>query len=218
MFRKKGGKSKTKRKYKRKIYNIPDEEDIRLHQEKVEQLSKTLDDEGKPKPLTENAAKQLFRSAVRKRWMSCPSKLAFLESKMVPDYDPNTRRLWKVQCNICGGWFGKNEVNVDHIIPTEGFTSWEEGIPWAKEILDAGGEGMLQILCEDEHNIKSLSEMNNITFEEAKMLKPVIELEKSYKKASELQEFLMSKGFSKEDVSNKEKRRECIFKYLNEVE
>lgn len=213
MFRKKRGKS-TKR--KREVYNIPDEEDLRLQKEKVAKLSKSLDDKGKPKPLTENQAKQLFRSAVRKKWMSCNSKLAFLESKKVPDYDPTTRRIWKIQCNVCKGWFGTTEVNIDHIVPTNGFIDWSDGIRWASEVLNAGGEDMLQVICLPCHEEKNLSEINNISIEEARELKPVIELEKSFKKASELQEFLMSKGFNKEQVSNKEKRRECIKLYLKQ--
>jgi replication initiation and membrane attachment protein DnaB len=211
-FKKKGTKLKAKRP-KREPYNVPDQYDLDKKQADIEKLSKSLDEEGRSKPLTENQLKALIRSAIRKKWMSSNQKLAFLESSLVPDYDVNTRRLWKVQCNICKCWFKKTEVEVDHIIPTTGYTSLEDSYRFAQEILNKGGED-LQILCTEDHSIKTLSETLDISFEEAYYMKQVIAWEKS-DNVSKQKAYLKIKGCSEDEVSNKEKRREAYRRLLD---
>ena len=212
-FKKKGNNSKTKRP-KRDPYNVPDQYDLDKKQADIEKLTKNLDEEGKAKPLTENQLKALIRSAIRKKWMSCPTKLAFLESRLVPDYDVDTRRLWKIQCDICGNWFKKNEVDVDHKIPTAGYTSLEDTYRFAQELLDVGRDD-LQILCTDVcHSQKSLSEILDISFEEAYYMKQVIAWEKR-NNVSEQKQYLKNKGYSEDEVSNKEKRRGAYRRLLD---
>ena len=147
-----GGNIKRKAKdkrggVKREKHNIPDSIDVDIKHQDYLKFSKTLDEDGRPKPLTENQLKQLIRGAVRKKWMSHNAKLAFIESKREGDTDPNSRRIWKWKCNHCGEYFGLNDINVDHISQEESFTDLGQALSWASSILNAGGDLDLQILC-----------------------------------------------------------------------
>jgi hypothetical protein len=213
----KGFPKKDKRKgVKREVHSVPDQIDIDIKHQEYIKFSKTLDENGRPKPLTENQLKQIIRGAVRKKWMFANSKLAFLESKREPDLDPNNRRIWKWKCNHCGEYFGGNEINVDHISQEESFTELDAAFTWASSILNAGGDDDLQILCIPDHEIKSHADKYGFTWEAAILDKKAISWEED--KTSNHQEFLMSKGFSKEETSNIKKRRACYIKYLNSLD
>jgi len=197
---------------KRGFYNVPDQLDIDLHQQEYLRLSKSLDETGAASPLTDNQLKSLIRSVVRERWMYYSTRLSFLNSKLVPDTDPSTRRRFKTECNICKNWFTKSDVDVDHRIGEHSFTKLSQAKEWASSILDVGFDD-LQILCTDVcHPIKTLSESHNVTFEEAVFIKKAIAWEKD--KNINHKQFLADKGFSDKEVSNKEKRREC---YINSL-
>jgi 5-methylcytosine-specific restriction endonuclease McrA len=149
-------KPKTPKAPRKGAYNLPNDSDIEKINKEILKHSKSLDEDGRPKPLTENQLKQLIRSAVRQKWMYCPSKLSFLAKAAVPDYDETTRRRMKYQCNICKEWFTATQVQVDHIKQEESFSSLEDALTWAGSILNAGGDEDLQILCEYDHSIKTL--------------------------------------------------------------
>jgi len=148
--------------------------------------------------------------------MHCDAKLAFLNSQLVPDEDINSRRRFKVQCNICKDWFAKGAVDVDHLVGNNSLTSLDQIREWTEKILYVGRDD-LQILCtEGCHPIKTLSESHGITFKEAEVLKRVIAWEKE---KIDHKEFLIDKGFTEKEVSNKTKRREAyivFFGRLNE--
>ena len=113
----------------------------------LKKTSVGLLEDGSPKrKMDENSAKAFFRSAVRKKWMHCFTKLNFLESSRIPDEDPTTRRKWKYQCNICKQYFIKDHVDVDHIEGEKSFTEWNQAFEYASSILDVGRED-LQLLC-----------------------------------------------------------------------
>lgn len=217
VIRKKSKKPKTdKRKgSKRAISNIPDQIDIDIKYQEYLKFSKTLDENGRPKPLTENQLKQLIRSAVRKKWMSANSKLAFLESKREPDLDINSRRIWKWKCSHCGGYFGLGEINVDHISQEETFTDLDQAMLWASSILNAGGTEDLQILCVPDHEIKTHVDETGLSWEDAVLDKNAIAWLAN--KSLNHQQFLIDKGYSKEDTSNLKKRRACYIEYLKSL-
>lgn len=221
MMRKRAGTRKDKRKgVKRKYNNIPDQLDIDLHEIEFLRLSKSLDKNGKNKPLTDNQLKELIRSAVRQKWMHSFQKLSFLHSKMVPDTDPNTRRRYKGQCQICKEWFTKTDLDVDHIKGNHEFVELHQAKKWASSILDVGFDD-LQLLCNGEqscHGIKTHSEKKGITFEEASYDKQAIAWEKHIKKVPLQKSWLMERGFSEQEVSNGTKRRECYIKHIKSQE
>lgn len=200
---------------KRKHNNIPDDLDLQLWAEKVEKLSKGLDEDFRPAPLTENALKQLIRSAVREKWMFQNSKLHFLESNKQPDMRPNTRTRGVWECNYCHELFKSDEVNVDHISQEESFTSLEDALPWASSILNAGGSKDLQILCIPCHDIKSHVDKTGLSWEDAVIDKKAIAWGKD--KTKKHQDILMAWGFTKLETSNATKRRACYAQHLKNV-
>lgn len=208
MFRKKGKKSKNKDKRNgvvREVYNVPDQIDIDLVQQQFDKFTKSLDEDGKPKLTSENALKGMIRSAVRKKWMFSNTKLAFIQSKSIPDYDTNTRRRFKIQCNICKQWFTKTDVDVDHIHGEHKFTELSQAMDWTNSILTVGFSD-LQMLCNITcHPIKTLAESQHISFEQATILKKVIAWEND--KSIDHKQFLIDVGFKESEVSNKPKRR-----------
>ena len=197
---------------KREIHSVPDQVDIDIKHQDYLKFSKALDEEGRPKPLTENQLKQLIRGAVRKKWMFAPAKLAFLESKRIPDLDPNSRRIWKWECNQCKKFFGGNEINVDHISQEESFTELEGAFNWASSILNAGGDQDLQILCIPDHEIKSHVDSTGLSWEDAVLDKKAIAWLAD--KTCNHQDFLIDKGYTKVETSNGTKRRACYIAYL----
>jgi len=196
----KGGKRSDPRKgVKRVPYNIPDELDLELKQEKVDNLSSTLINGIQAKPLTDNQIKQLFREAVRKKWMHCKVKLSFLEKMKEPDTDPNTRRLWKWECAICGNYFSSDEVEVDHKDSggDRNFETMADAPEYARGILEVSHDD-LQILCSDKENgchpIKSHAETFGMSFEEARLEKISIRWEKRNKGVKKQRDILEALG------------------------
>lgn len=72
---------------------IPTEADLKKKKKQLEDLLKQLDPEtGKS---TEYKMVMVVRSAIRKAWMRSATKLAYLNSRVVPDMDDSTRTKWK---------------------------------------------------------------------------------------------------------------------------
>lgn len=174
--RKKGVNNSPKR---QGPYNVPNQEDFDKLQRDIEKFEKSLSEDGRPKPLTVNQYKQIIRSAVRERWMRSPAKLAFLHKSLVPDYDIETRRRFKCQCNMCKCWFTKTSIEIDHIEQEQQFIEVEDGFQWASSILNAGGEQDLQTLCTFCHEIKSHMDRTGYTYNEAVWDKKAIELQRT---------------------------------------
>jgi len=218
MFRraaKGGSKKKDKRNgVKRGRYNVPDKIDLELLREKIDSLSKTLDENGRAKPLTEKALMGLIRSAVRKKWMSCNSKLAVLESCKEPDYDVNSRSRFRIKCKMCEESFVSTDINIDHINQEASFTKLEDAFEWASSILNAGGLEDLQPLCVPCHYIKTHMDANDFTYEEAVLDKEAIKVQdkKNPKTKGDDKAWLKKRGVVPE--SNATKRRKQIVDYL----
>lgn len=212
MKRKKATRKDKRGGVKREHYNIPDDIDIELARQEFLKFSSKLDANGKAAPITEAHLKNIIRSAVREKWMHCNVKLAFIYSKAVPDYDPETRRLFKFQCNMCKNWFSRQNVDVDHIIGEFEYTSIADSLAWASMILDVGFDD-LQLLCKDVcHPIKTLAERNGISIEDAEILQKAIAWENN-KKINHKKECL-ALGATADQASNKVKRRQFYIQHL----
>lgn len=195
--RKKGGRGKGRRTTKRDPYNIPDEQDLELLRGDLEGFQKKLDEEGRLLP---KHAGTMLRSAIRQVWMRAPNKLAFLLERQVPDTDPNNRRLWKYQCEMCGEWFGKKEVEVDHKKGNHSLITPEDFPEYYEKILNAP-HSALQLLCIHCHEFKTYAERYDLTLEEAKMEKEVVKFKKL--KAGEQSTLLKELGLPKGNNADK---------------
>jgi hypothetical protein len=197
-------------------HNIADEFEREKHKKDLEGFLKKLNEDGTPKkPLTESQIMSILRGAIREKWMYAANKLAYLNKAIVPDDDPKTRRRWKAQCEHCKEWFGKNDIQIDHIKGEHSLKSPTEVFEFYDSIMNIGFDEM-QALCEPCHSIKGAMERFGYTKQEAIIFKQVTAWEKEHKKVSDQKELLLSYGFSEEEVSNKEKRRECIWKFIKE--
>tara|TARA_R110002126_G_scaffold166395_3_gene314095 strand:- start:1132 stop:1716 length:585 start_codon:yes stop_codon:yes gene_type:complete len=170
------------------------------------------------------------RSVLRKGWSRHPVKVQFVKDnrKRVPNPNPNGRGdSWGMTCNICKGDFilpvakalrdklekhsGEklSTIEINHKKEAGSLTCKEDLGRFASNLLFINYED-LEPLCQTCHAIVSYSQKHNITFEEARLAKRVIEIINSKK----VNEFLEERGI--EPASNAKKRRLQITEYLQE--
>lgn len=193
---------------------IPSKADIAKRKANRDKLAKKITEDGH---LKENELVRIVRKAIDSAWMTAAHKLVFLEDKVIPDMNPETRTKWLIECNNCGNMFKLTDVNVDHVIGEFPCTNREEFMSYLLSRLDVNF-GDLQILCADIpkknhtgcHQIKTLSERLGITFEEAKIEKVVIEVCKM--KAGEIDAWLAERGVK--TAKNPQARRDAVREVL----
>ena len=186
----------------------PSQSDIKKREAKLQQFLKRLDKDGKPQ---EKHVLTTVRGAIRNAWMKSDVKLAYLYMNTIPDMDNSTRTKWLCRCEMCGELFKLTDVEIDHRSGNHSFTKIEDFEKYFNNILMVGFDD-LQILCKDDHAVKTLSESLGITIEEARIEKQVIVLCKL--KASQQDAFL-----SKHNVvcaKNAVARRNAIREALKE--
>lgn len=206
----KGGKRVDKRKgVKREIHNIPDELDLQIWNDEFLKLSKPLDENGYRKPITETELVGWVRKKLDDIWMKCPMKLAFVASKRVPDYSPDTRRASMYICNICKEGFSLTEVQCDHIEGEHEFTRLDQLVDFANKRFMVGYKD-LQVLCIPCHQLKTHAERHGLTLEEAKIDKEVITISK----AKQSKQWLEERNIvpAKNEEQRKQQIREVLFK------
>lgn len=207
--------NKPKRK-RTAAYNMADEFEIEKHQKELERLLKRLNEDGTPaKPASQSEIMSLVRGAIREKWGYCDTKLAYLNMKTIPDTDPSSRRRWKVQCEKCLLWYGKNDVAVDHLIGGHSLKSPEDLFTFYDNIINIGFDD-LQILCHEDHDLKTACDLHGYTWDEAIIFKKITALESHLKNEKARKAFLLNKGFDESEVSNKEKRRLAFWKFIEE--
>lgn len=185
---------------------VPTKADIDKREKKLKEFLKNLDEEGKGR---EAKIIGVVRSTIRSAWLKSDTKLAYLYMNTIPDMDDSTRTKWLWKCEICGELFQLKDINVDHKWGNHPFTKIEDFPNYFKNILMAGFDD-LQILCKNDHDIKTLGESMGVSFEIASYHKIAIDLQK--KKLDK--EWLESKGTV--PASNQTKRREQIIQKLRE--
>ena len=71
--------------------------------------------------ISEKEVLAFWRSGVRQLWGNSVFKQSFMNSKSMLVENTNSRskkrfpKVRKYKCEICGGYFGSNEVELDHI-------------------------------------------------------------------------------------------------------
>lgn len=158
-----------------------------------------------------------IRSALRSRWLRWLPRAQALEAARVPYNGPNKRRKYSYRCAICGkDDFSGSEVQVDHFPRDAGSI---------KSIDDIGNfcnnlfceVDNLRVLCLEDHAIYTLSQSQGISFEEARVLKKVIEVEKKWPK-QKLLDLLATHGYTTAQTSNADKRRAALLSIFSKQE
>lgn len=188
------------------------ERDLKALQARLDKNLKKVDPTtGRPK---ESDVVGVVRSAVRKSWMRAPSKLSFIQQRAVhvedvplKDRPPKLSKIskWLYKCEMCLCYHIAKNIEVDHREGEHSLKHYHQMEAFTRGILDVGWED-LSLLCVDCHSVKSYSERYNVTIEQAKKEKVVIEVMNT--KAKGQKSFLVKHGVK--PASNEAKRREQI--------
>lgn len=188
---------------------VPTQADLKKRKDKLDSFLKKLNEDGSPQ---EKHVVSVVRSAIRQAWMKSDVKLAYLYMNTIPDMDDSTRTKWLIKCEICQQLFKLSDIEVDHKhVGGSSFTKVSDFEAYFNNILMVNFDG-LQILCKEDHSIKTLSESLGISFNDAKLEKEVIKICKL--KASEVDKWLKDRGVVV--VKNAEARRNAVRELLKE--
>ena len=171
--------------------------------------------------ISEKEVLSFWRSGVRQLWGNSVFKQSFMNSKSMLVENTNSRskkrfpKVRKYKCEICGGYFGSNEVELDHIESENSLKSYSDATSFIKTIMFTSPD-KLQVLCKDKrkkgvgvvytgcHSIKTFSERYNVSFEQAKVEKEFISIKKCKKQV----DTLLSLGVSSSDIPKTKKAQE----------
>lgn len=160
--------------------------------------------QSKNNPLSDSAMCALMRSMVRRVWLKSPARLLAIDLNTVGDFDPTTRRAWKVLCDQCGDYFNKSMIEVDHIVGWHSLKSPDELAAYCDAILNVTTDD-LRVYCKSCHRIKTYSESHGCSLEYAAgILKAKDKM--SSMSIAEQKEMFKAHGYSQSEYSNAEKR------------
>lgn len=142
---------------------------------------------------TKSAYMSFIRSGIRgSLWNKNKVKLLKIKQNRVQIKNPNPRgkkpTVWGGSCEICNNLFTEKELQVDHIRDSGSSLKSFEDLPKFIEDMILVTEDDLRILCINCHSIVSYSQKRNISFEQAKIEKNVISLDKDNKVLDSLNE------------------------------
>lgn len=165
--------------------------------------------------MTESGYLAWIRSALRSKSLRWPPRAKALELARRPYKGPNKQQKWEYQCAICGEWYKLKDCVVDHYpIAAGSILSVEDIGPFANNLYcEVDNLRVLDKVC---HDIHTLADKNGITFEDAKILKEAIRIEKEESKEDVLY-FCVAFGYNVESLGNSEKRREAVLNILRSV-
>lgn len=181
---------------------VPSKADIAKRKANRDKLAKKITADGH---LKDGELVRIVRKAIDAAWMTAANKLVLLEDRVIPDMNPNTRTKWLIKCDHCGNLFKLTDVQVDHIVGEFPCTEPEHFFGYIMSRLDVGFDD-LQVLCIEDHQIKTLAERNGISFEEARIEKQVIAICKG--STSSVKAFLSERGIT--PAGNAEQRKKQV--------
>ena len=147
---------------------------------------------------------------LRKEWKASKLRLITYEEKASKLYHPSTKKLG--ECHYCRQWLAGSKLECDHVQSSDGCTSKEtaESFLW----YCGGGIGEDWVLaCKPCHSVKTLSERQGVTFEEAAILQKVIAICKL--PAKEIDNWLAERNVN-DYTKNSAGRRDAVREHLKE--
>lgn len=148
-----------------------------------------------------------LRGHLRLLWSRYPAKLKWKQAQMVKPpkgYTGRAKTLGK--CHYCSEMFAASHLEVDHVLQAGTCNSWETSTEFLYKLLDCNDNWVLA--CKPCHKIKSYSEKQGISFEEAQMEKKIIEFCKQPKQI--VLDFLAEHQYNGGSVSSAPKRRKLV--------
>lgn len=150
-----------------------------------------------------------LRGHLRLLWSRYPAKNAWKGSQLRPvpkGYVGRAKKLGK--CRYCSEDFAASHLEVDHVQQAGQCNSWETSTQFLHNLLNCNDNWVLA--CKPCHKIKSYSEANGISFEQAARKKEIIAFLKQDNKI--ILAWLKQKGYNGDSVSNADKRAKLVEK------
>lgn len=104
--------------------------------------------------MTESQFFNMFRQAFRKLTMQWKGGTAYLKEVRRENQSDNKRLKFEYPCERCKKWFKRDEIELDHIKPCGGISSFEDLGIWASRAF-IEKDGGWQSLCVSCHQIKT---------------------------------------------------------------
>lgn len=154
-----------------------------------------------------------LRGHLRLLWSRYPAKIKWKTAQMVkPPVGYTGRAKTLGECHYCKEMFAASHLEVDHVIQAGTCNSWETSTEFLYKLLDCNDNWVLA--CKPCHKIKSYAEKQDISFEEARLEKQIIEFCKQPKQI--VLDFLSENQYTGASVSTAAKRRTLVAKLLKE--
>ena len=145
-----------------------------------------------------------LRNAV---WNKSPIKIIYKnENCSKPPSDYTGKAKTGAYCALSGVWEGKSKLEVDHIEGNVSLLTEEDVLIFIKHLIPPPNS--LQLVTKEAHKIKSLSERQGVSYEQAEATKKAILIVKEKRD----KEWLLSKGIT--PAKNQKQRREQIVEVL----
>lgn len=157
---------------------------------------------------TQSAFFTWLRGCIRRSiWDKYPPKHIFKNSKCVsPPKDYKGRAKSGANCSLSGDWTAKSYLEVDHIEGNASLKGWDDLLPFIQHLCT--NTSNMQLVSKEAHKIKSYSEKEGISFEEALITKKAINLIREKKD----KQFFIDRKLS--PPSNVQMRRKHIINIL----
>ena len=152
-----------------------------------------------------------LRGCLRSAWSRNPIKhnLIKKQRRQIPNPNKNGKKatVWGADCAMCDGEFPISQIQVDHINPA-GSLQCKEDIPGFVERLLFVTEDDLRLVCKGCNSALAYADKHGIPYEEALLLKQVIQMEKD----KTLKKFLDDHGVTCKATQRREKALEILRK------
>lgn len=130
---------------------------------------------------TESAFYGWIRGILRKGWSRHPVKLEYIKQnrKRIPNPNVNGRvsEVWGMTCQQCGNDFVQSQVEIDHLNPASSLRCKEDIQGFVERLLFITFDD-IEAVCLDCHAIRTLSQKQGVSFQEASLHKIAIDLDK----------------------------------------
>lgn len=181
-----------------------------MTEDKIQKLLDRYPNIWKSKP----AVMSWLRGGIRRSlWKNSPQKIDFINKNRIkiPNPNPNGRakEVWGGKCYLTGEILPIAELEVDHKVGNHSLRNLSDLQPFIEGIALITDDD-LAFISKEAHKIKTQAEKKGISFEEAKIEKIVIDLQKKKMDKDWLQ------GRNVVPAGNQKKRKEQIIEILSE--
>ena len=123
---------------------------------------------------TKSAFFSWMRGGLRRAlWEKYPPKIEFKNKQCTPPPEGYAGKAKSgANCSLTGVWTGKSKLEVDHIVGEASLRDWDDVLSFIRHLCT--NDENMQLVEKEAHKVKSYSERNGISFEEAQKRKMAI--------------------------------------------